>query len=769
MDVTRNCSVNALTAAIRYSACVPLLVMAPLAWGETVDAAHRVIDGTTAAVPWEVLNKGSLTANGATTDRIDIKTGSSLVLQGSTVVAGSASPGIVVQEDSQASISNSIISSGNFGVLSVSGSDVQITGSTVTSGTQALVVTGATMRVSSTNATGDSAGMLVSSGQVEVASSQLTGGIWGIALMQDATNTTPTRITLEGTQVTGGTGAAIYADDFGSGREMVATIDVNNGSTLSGGDGRIVDARGAATTLTVNLNGGTLEGDVHTETGSTLNLNLAGAALSGAAQATDGSTLAMRLAGSQFTGDLSADDSSSASLELTQGSQFTGRLVNVGTVAINSGAQWNMLEDSTLGDLSMDGGAVQFGAADQYLTLNLASLTGSGVFKMDVDFASGQHDFLNVTGDATGSHELLVASTGVDPAGDASLHLVHIDGGDAEFSLAGGEVDRGTWSYGLAKQGENDWYLDATQKVISPSTEAVLALFNTAPTVWYGELATLRSRMGELRLNGAKSGAWMRAYGSKYNVSAANGLGYSQNQHGLSLGADAPLPVGDGQWLIGVLAGHSDSDLSLRRGTSGTVKSYYAGVYATWLDADSGYYFDGVLKANRFRNDSKVNMSDGTRSKGDYDNSALGSSLEFGRHIPLNDGYFIEPYTQWSAVVIQGKDYDLDNGMHAEGDRTRSLLGKAGATLGRTFDLGEGGYAQPYAKAAYVHEFAKNNEVQVNDNLFNNDLSGSRGEVGAGLAVSVNETWQVHADFDYSHGDNIEQPWGASLGVRYSW
>ena len=54
------------------------------------------------------------------------------------------------------------------------------------------------------------------------------------------------------------------------------------------------------------------------------------------------------------------------------------------------------------------------------------------------------------------------------------------------------------------------------------------------------------------------------------------------------------------------MAGQSQSDLNLNAGTSGSVDSYYVGAYVTWLDTQTGYYFDGVLKANRFRNDAKV-------------------------------------------------------------------------------------------------------------------------------------------------------------------
>lgn len=184
----------------------------------------------------------------------------------------------------------------------------------------------------------------------------------------------------------------------------------------------------------------------------------------------------------------------------------------------------------------------------------------------------------------------------------------------------------------------------------------------------------------------------------------------------------------------------------------------------TWLDSDSGYYFDGVLKFNRFRNESKVRLSDGSRTKGDYDNWGMGGSAEFGRHIKLADGYFVEPFTQLSAVQIQGKRYTLNNDMQADGDRMRSLLGKAGATFGRNFGFGNGAVAQPYVRAAIAHEFASNNEVKVNNNVFNNDLSGSRAEFGAGVAVAMSAQWQVHADFDYAKGEHIEQPWGRMSG-----
>ena len=175
-----------------------------------------------------------------------------------------------------------------------------------------------------------------------------------------------------------------------------------------------------------------------------------------------------------------------------------------------------------------------------------------------------------------------------------------------------------------------------------------------------------------------------------------------------------------------------------------------------------------MLKFNRFQNESDVQLSDGKKTKGDYDSHGVGGSLEFGRHIKLADDYFVEPFTQLSGVVIEGKDYKLDNGLSAEGSQSHSLLAKAGATVGRDFTWGDK-VVQPYIRAAFVHEFANNNDVQVNNNRFNNDLSGSRGELGTGVAMTLTDKVSIHADFDYSNGNKIEQPWGANVGVRYLW
>lgn len=710
-----------------------LMMLSPIAQALTTVDGDLTIDANTPLDNYQLNPGARLDANGASTQHIDIFGGAHLEMSGSTVDA-QLDDGIALRGGSSANVTaNSRVVSARYGLRlqrdnSLGGSTATVSdsyvegarGGALISAESTLVLHNSTLVGTGTAAAAD----MFDNATLSAEGSRLQGARNGLRILSAQAQPGTATVSLVGSHVEGQDGSAIVVGNPALG-PAEADILVAGGSTLQGSNGALLEVTGS-------------------------------------------STAHMTVDNSQLVGDVRVEEGSSASLTLDNHASLTGRLENVAGLTLSNQARWNMVEDSKVGSLALEGGSVRFGEPGQYQRLSVGTLAGSGNFIMDADFSTGDSDYLEITGTATGSHTLLVGSSGADPVSENQLHLVHAAAGDAQFSLLNGPVDVGTFSYELVQRG-NDWFLDGASKVISPGTASVLALFNTAPTVWYGELTTLRSRMGELRLDQGKAGGWVRAYGNKYNVSDAAGSAYQQVQQGFSLGADMPLPLGDGQWLLGVMAGHSNSDLNLTRGASADVKSYYLGLYATWLDAQSGYYLDGVVKLNRFDNSSDITLSDGKRSKGDYDNFGVGASLEFGRHLELGNDYFIEPYTQWSMVTIQGKHYDLDNGMQARGDVTRSLLGKAGATVGRTFDLGAGRKVQPYLRAAYAHEFVDDNQVNVNDNRFDNDLSGSRGELGLGVAVSMTDRLQLHADFDYANGEKIEQPWGANVGLHYSW
>ncbi|MCQ2997727.1 autotransporter outer membrane beta-barrel domain-containing protein [Pseudomonas syringae] len=787
--------------------------------------------------------------------------GSTATIADSTITS-SSDAGLSVTEDrvastpSTATVTNSSITGKSRGVNVSSGSELTLVGSQVS---------GSGAGAAGLGILGDGVGMAVVGATANVQDSSITGSNRGIVVSASGRGQAPSVVTLDNTSVTGTAGSALLVNAVTPSFQPNATFVVQNGSTLTGGNGVMLEVGLAGTanpstvnftadnsTLTgdvlvtapstanitlrnnasttgnmtniasLNMDSSTMTGNVVEQPGSTTpvsmvnnstltgqlldvsSLDMNSSTLTGGVTSASGSTTRVTLANnstltgqltnigalnidqSLMTGDVIQDAATPAAITLSNSGTLTGSVSNAQSMNLDATSRWNMINDSSVGSLTLNGGTVNLrGANAGFRTLTLGSLSGAGTFALGTDLAGHLSDLINVTGSATGSHTLAVQNTGVDPVEEShAQQVVHTGSGDGVFAVPDGVVDVGTFQYRLEKRG-TDWFLvqatttgpDPTdpadpinpgEPIITPSTRAVIGLFSAAPTVWYGELSTLRSRMGELRNGHEQGGFWTRAYGNKFSVSTTDQVNYQQNQQGVSFGIDTPLPSAEGQWLLGMMGGYSRSDLDLQRGTSGEVNSYYLGVYSTWLST-SGYYIDAVIKANRFENKADVLMSDNVKSEGGYRSYGFGGSIEAGKHINLADNWFIEPYAQVSTLWVSGEHYDLDNGMQARSNHADSLLGKVGTHVGRTYPLAKGGFVQPYVKIAAVQEFLRSNKVKVNSTTFSDDLSGSRGEIGAGLAAQLTDVLQVHADVDYSNGENIEQPWGVNVGLRYSW
>ncbi len=716
--------------AIAYLASTHVMADSPLR--EIVRDRTEYVDAASAFGNYLVYGTGYLHSDGAAIKRMS-SYGGRVELTGNTLVKD----GMLSDGDARVSVKDSTILSDSAVALIVQGnSNVTLEHSVVEGkGGGITVVEDASALISNTQVsslqdevgrhTGWGVGIFGARADITSRSyiKGLSHGVWfthpGLTV-GDGTQFNHGQLSIDNSTVEGLTGAAIRVE----GREGIshlADIEIKNDTLLLSGNGMLLEV----------LNQ------------STANFNV------------DNSTL---------NGNLVADDTSTLNITLQNGAQLNGDIVNGNRLAITSGSHWQMQGDNAVRSLSLQAGRVSF-AGEGFHTLSLNELSGAGTFGLRVDLDNGVGDLIDVNGQASGQFGLRVRNTGEEivSADMAPLKVVHTEGGDAQFSLLGGRVDLGAYSYLLEQQG-NDWFIVGKDKVISPSTQSALALYSAAPAIWMSELSTLRSRMGEVRASG-RAGGWMRAYGNRLNATTSDGVDYRQKQSGLSLGADAPVEVSNGQLVVGVLGGYSTSSIDLSRGTTGKVDSYYAGAYATWL-LDEGYYVDGVLKLNRFRNKADVAMSDASKAKGDYTNNGIGGWVEFGRHIKLADDYFLEPFAQLSSVVVQGQELRLDNGMKAKNDQTQSVVGKVGTSLGRSVALKDGGVLQPYVRVAVAQEFSRRNEVKANDVKFDNSLFGSRGELGAGVSVSLSERLKLHADFDYMKGRHIEQPWGANVGLR---
>lgn len=793
-----------------------LVLNSSLLQAATVPAGTtQSIDSNTPLENWQLEANAALIGSGAATLGITSSAGGVIDLTNSSVTSageGGFDQGIFLT-NANAILSNSTVTSVSGigisavrGVSSIGGSTVTLRNQAVVRGLQGGIAGNRFSELNVQNSTvegtgANSFGIRLLEGSLSASGSTITGGLNGLTVGTDtqASAIIPTTIVLDSSRVEGQSGSAIVVGINAPNFPTVANIEVRNGSSLIAGNGTLLEV-GPGASANFVVDNSNLAGNVVVASGSSANVTLQNnASLTGDLQNVTSATLTHRASmtgnvlgassvvidnGSTFTGNLqdvanvtinnqsvmtgnvTAAANSVSSLTLDNGANLTGQVNNVANFSINNNALWQMTDSQSVNNLTLNGGRVRLGGNQEYFQLNVANLAGSGTFEMGTDFNKGISDLLNVTGSAAGNHQLRVSSTGLDPVNDSSIKVVQSVAGSAQYGLVDDRVDVGAFTYQLVKEGDN-WYLQPDKAVVSTPTRAVMAISAVAPTVIYGETVLLNNRMGDLRVNGGQTGGWVRSFGSRYSISNnAYGNGYSQNQYGISMGVDTPVQIAGERVLLGVFAGYSKSNLDLSRGSSGEIDSTSIGLYGTWL-GDNGYYLDTVAKLNHFQNDARVSMSDGRLTEGHYNNLGASVSGEFGKHIDFKDGYYAEVFTQWQAASVQGKDFSLDNGLKADADTTRSLQGKVGVTLGRGMTLSNGSVLQPHIRAAVVHEFVKNNEVRVNDNKFNNDLSGGQFEVGVGASWTLNDRWQLHAELDTSKGDTVTKDFGANMGVHY--
>ncbi|MBC3209345.1 autotransporter outer membrane beta-barrel domain-containing protein [Pseudomonas sp. SWRI111] len=455
----------------------------------------------------------------------------------------------------------------------------------------------------------------------------------------------------------------------------------------------------------------------------------------------------------------------------------TARGLNVLTL---DQSNWDMTGHSQIGQLNLDQGQVRFSAPSHSVLAIDGDLTGNGTFMMNTDLASEQGDLITVGGSIEGAHTLVVKDSGQEPAAaNGKLMLVDGNGGAGRFSLYGGHVDAGAFRYTL-EQRADDWYLVNAAGIapvnpvapapaqLSAGANAAIASQTAAATLWSAQMNTLVKRLGELRLGKDEGGVWTRAIGSRYNIAEHSSRAFSQNNTGIEIGADKAIGLAGGKVYVGGMLGTAKSELNFGEGASGEIESRMLGGYATYLN-DNGVYVDSVIKYSRFDNDLKLPTNVGKMVKGSYSANGYGVDVEVGKHIKLKDDWFVEPQVELMATRTTGANYTASNGLRVNAGAMNSLQSRVGSLFGRSLELANGMQAQPYAKASYIAEHGGDSHVRVNGHKLKSELPGNRVELGFGAILQVSERSKVSLDAEFAKGNDIEQPWGVTLGYRYLW
>jgi outer membrane autotransporter protein len=484
-----------------------------------------------------------------------------------------------------------------------------------------------------------------------------------------------------------------------------------------------------------------------------------------------------------------ADFSPNGAITVDQGALIlasTGH--NIGNVVLKDGASLSFLMQGTL----VAAQVTETGTIPAYFTTNgqgfktatLASLTATGTdgnLNFNTNLALGRADHLTVSAPVSGDFVIGVNNHGVLPETYAAplTLLTAPDASDATFHTPP-DIDVGLYKYAVTTQtGDGKIGIVVTGTgAMSNSASLINTMAGALPLSWFAELNSVTQRMGELhmetRIDEAGLATWVRGYGQALEFNRkVNGTPFDERQFAVEGGADYKFGGTPHNIYAGVFFGYGESERDYNVAGEGRNESVFGGLYET-VSTKNGWYLDGVIKLNGFKNTFTAVSPTGETMTGEYHNWAAGGSLEFGKYCDVGFGWYLEPQIQGAITAIMDSHYVTSSGMQVELRSGTTTQGRVGFMFGRIFQTGANGLLHVYIKGHAVAQWTTNGQIYVvtphgEHKRYTPTIKGDRLEVGAGIAWRASRRMQYFFDFETADADYYIKPWGVNFGIRCSW
>ena len=452
-------------------------------------------------------------------------------------------------------------------------------------------------------------------------------------------------------------------------------------------------------------------------------------------------------------------------------------------ISLEEASYWKVTGDSNLTHLHNDNSIVDMTHdSNTFSTLTVDNLSGeNGVIKMDIDASQNSlnSDKLYVTDTLTGTQYIdLYEVNGYTPVGEEGVGtvLATVNNHNGSFAAVDGEGTLYWKRYELDHQDTadtsgnytKDWYLKQVTNIDQPttSTDTILAANALNYHTWRTENDKLLQRMGELRHNGEEArGAWFRLRGTK--IGRDGKFDFENKYTSYELGYDTITKNTDDKIRYqGAAVSYVDGDSSYNRG-SGDNSSKAISFYNTEIGS-KGHYLDVVFKVSNLDNDFKVYDTKNNKITGDFNNTGVSLSAEYGRKNVLHNGWYIEPQAQFTLGYLGGDSYTTSNGIEVSQSGIKSAVGRIGFNIGK--EVGSKGVV--YAKANLLHEFGGAYDVTMYDGRdrvkVGDTFNDTWFEYGVGAAFAAGKNSHVYLDVERSSGSDFTKDWQWNIGARWT-
>ena len=450
-------------------------------------------------------------------------------------------------------------------------------------------------------------------------------------------------------------------------------------------------------------------------------------------------------------------------------------------------------DGDSLSNLSLTAGTT----VDVNGLVNIANLSGSGIFNMPITFGEGSRSELTQgqpglhIAFGTGSHYLNVQPKDLNKGAEESIKVVQIDSGDATFALYGGKeaITSGGYDYQFVKQEDGSgtsYSLDSKSgpEYVRNTTVTAGSYIGIAYAAQLFDVS-LHDRVGNRDwinpVTGEKQSTslWMRHSMSHERFrDSTSQLRMRSTSNVTMLGGDLVQYTtdGDGFAYAGLMGGYGTMDTKTRskvtdlRSKSET-DAWGVGAYAGWKankDGQTGPYVDGWLMFTHASSD----VTGVDRQEENIKGEGLSASIEAGWGFKLGSvettngkyaTFTLEPH---ASVTWFGMEYD---DLHTDAQDVK-FEGKNNVRtrLGTRVNMTEEGNKtfNAFAEANWVHN---TQEYGATISGLTVDQTGSRNQAEGRIGVD----WRITKDLSAwarvgaSLGSDSYSEREGSIGVRY--
>lgn len=454
-------------------------------------------------------------------------------------------------------------------------------------------------------------------------------------------------------------------------------------------------------------------------------------------------------------------------IDVTDNSHVIGQTISLDQFRLEN-SLWEPRWDSDVGELKTTNADIRFNTKSESLLVK-EDYAGGARFR----FAYGLKDkvpetpVLTFEKNITGTSDIIFENPIDDLKSLDGHQIIKVNGtADKHAFRLSGKHQKGIYTLSLQQRPEGFF-----TKVQERDDIAI-----------YAQQAQAANTLFALRLNDKNSdifdrtlprkGLWLRVIDGHSNQwvqgKTAPVEGYRK---GVQLGGEVFTWQNESNQLsIGLMGGQAEQRSTFRNPdtdnlTTGNVKGFGAGVYATWhqlQDKQTGAYIDSWVQYQRFRH--RINTEDATER---FTSKGITASIEAGYNALLAEHFtkkgnrvrfYLQPQAQLTYLGVNGKFSDSENA-HVNLLGSRQLQSRVGVQAKAQFSLYKNIAIEPFAAVnALYHNKPFGVEMDGERRVINNKTAI---ESQLGVAVKIKSHLTLQATFNRQTGKHHQTKQGA--------